>query len=457
MDQSLRIALWNANGLTQHQEELQIFITNNKIDILLISETHFTSRNFMRIPRYDIYDTKHPSGRAHGGTAIIIKRSIKHHELQKYDKDYLQATSIVIEDWCGPLTLSAVYCPPKHSIKQNQFEDFFNTLGARFIAGGDYNAKHHYWGSRLITTKGKNLYNTVRSNKYEYISTGEPTYWPTDRNKIPDLIDFCVTKGITQNYLLAESNLDLSSDHSPVIITISTHIILKSHPPTLYNRHTNWIQFREHLSIIPTDVPLKTEYDIDEAVELLTCAIQDAAWQATPESNQGTKTENVPLHVREKIREKRRLRKIWQSTRQPSDKNKLNTATRNLKNLLQRLKDESIQNYLEGLCATEATDYSLWKATKRIGRPIKPIPPIRKENGEWARSDAEKAATFANHLAKVFQPYPQEITDEEETEIRDYLEAPFQMSPPIKKITIAEVKTTINNHTDPKKKHRAMS
>lgn len=110
MDQSLRIALWNANGMSQHQQELKTFITNNNIDIILISETHFTSRNFMKIPRYDIYDTKHPSGRAHGGTAIIIKRTIKHHELIKYEKDFLQATSVVVEDWCGPLTLSAVYC-----------------------------------------------------------------------------------------------------------------------------------------------------------------------------------------------------------------------------------------------------------------------------------------------------------------------------------------------------------
>ena len=186
-------------------------------------------------------------------------------------------------------------------------------------------------------------------------------------------------------------------------------------------------------------------------MEFLTRAIQGAAWQATPESNPGAKTENVPLQVREKIREKRKLRKIWQNTRQPSDKNKLNIETRNLKNLLQRLKNESIQNYLQGLSATEATDYSLWKATKRIGRPIKPMPPIRKENGEWARNDTEKAVAFAEHLAKVFRPHPQETTNEEEKEIHDYLETPHQMSPPIKKITMAEVKVTIVNHINPKK------
>ncbi|EFN70473.1 hypothetical protein EAG_13050, partial [Camponotus floridanus] len=48
------------------------------------------------------------------------------------------------------------------------------------------------------------------------ISTGESTYWPTDRRKIPDIIDFCVTRGISSLYFKAESCFDLSSDHSPI-------------------------------------------------------------------------------------------------------------------------------------------------------------------------------------------------------------------------------------------------
>lgn len=36
-----------------------------------------------------------------------------------------------------------------------QYELYFNVARKRFIAGGDYNAKHTTWGlSTLITTKG---------------------------------------------------------------------------------------------------------------------------------------------------------------------------------------------------------------------------------------------------------------------------------------------------------------
>jgi hypothetical protein len=37
-----KIAAWNANGLTQHLKEVEVFLITQKIDILLVSETHFT-------------------------------------------------------------------------------------------------------------------------------------------------------------------------------------------------------------------------------------------------------------------------------------------------------------------------------------------------------------------------------------------------------------------------------
>lgn len=94
---------------------------------------------------------QHPNDTAHSGTAIIIRKSIKHYENEKYTKDYLQATSITIEDWIGPVTLVAIYSPPKHIIKQEQYIRFFKILGKggnRFIAGEDYNAKYPWWDSR---------------------------------------------------------------------------------------------------------------------------------------------------------------------------------------------------------------------------------------------------------------------------------------------------------------------
>jgi hypothetical protein len=69
-----------------------------------------------------------------------------------------------------------------------------------------------------------------------------------------------------------------------------------------------------------------------------------------------------------------------------------------------RIKEETFQTYLQSLTATDDTDYSLWKATKRLKQPTQRIPPIRKTDQTWARNAKEKANDFAAHLEKVFKP-----------------------------------------------------
>jgi len=199
MDKFLRTAQWNANGLQIHREEIKLFLNQNFTDILLISETHFTTKNYFSIPRYKLYYTNHPDGTAHISTAILIKETIEHYELLKYEEDSIQAMSIKVKGFPYEITITAIYCLPCHNLKKEHFETFFQTLGPKFIAGGDYNSKHTIWGSRLTTTKGRELSKVIQEKNYSFLSTGTPTYWPTDGNKIPDLIDFFVTNGISQN------------------------------------------------------------------------------------------------------------------------------------------------------------------------------------------------------------------------------------------------------------------
>ena len=59
-----------------------------------------------------MYCSNFPNNRAHGGTAVLVKQSLKHYELPHIQTNYLQATNIAIETSNGPVTVSAVYCPP---------------------------------------------------------------------------------------------------------------------------------------------------------------------------------------------------------------------------------------------------------------------------------------------------------------------------------------------------------
>jgi exonuclease III len=186
----------NANGLSQRAQEIHFFLQTNNIDVLLVSEIHVTDRSYITIPHYAIYHTPDPDTKTHGGTALIVRRNLKHHLGTAYSDEHIQATSIVLEDYMGEKTVTAIYSPPKHNIKTMKYEHFFQTLGHRFLAGGDYNTKNTYWGSRTTTSKGRGLYNAMRKNNLHHLSSNQPTYWPSDMTKQPDLLDFCVTKGI---------------------------------------------------------------------------------------------------------------------------------------------------------------------------------------------------------------------------------------------------------------------
>jgi hypothetical protein len=144
MPQLLKTAVWNANGLCQHAHETKLFIQTFNLDILLLSETHFANRNYVTIPNYNIYYTNHPDETVHGCTAVIIRQNIKHYVKAEYVHENIQATSIAIEDNTGETTVSAIYCPPKHHKRYDDYYRFFKTLGNHFIAGGDYNAKNTF-------------------------------------------------------------------------------------------------------------------------------------------------------------------------------------------------------------------------------------------------------------------------------------------------------------------------
>lgn len=60
---------------------------------------------------------------------------------------------------------------------------------------------------------------------------------------------------------------------------------------------------------------------------------------------------------------------------------------------------------MQNLVTEEQSDYSLWKATKRIKKPIISIPPIPKEDDTWVHDNKQNAGVFAYHLAEIFKPY----------------------------------------------------
>jgi hypothetical protein len=82
------------------------------------------------------------------------------------------------------------------------------------------------------------------------------------------------------------------------------------------------------------------------------------------------------------------------------------------------------------------------KLQKKCKRPQISIPPIRKSDRSWAKSDLEKAKNFAEHLSQVFTPHNSKHHHNND-EIEKFLDVSCQMSLPIKAFSPREVRQVI--------------
>lgn len=107
---------------------------------------------------------------------------------------------------------------------------------------------------------------------------------PSDPAKIPDLLDFVVYAAIPQNSFDIVASYDLSSDHSPIIINYRVVTFEQAVNANIFTPKTDiqsfqyWIE--KHINL---NVPIKTPTELDEAVEILTKLIHEAAFLSTPQ------------------------------------------------------------------------------------------------------------------------------------------------------------------------------
>lgn len=184
----------------------------------------------------------------------MIRNSIQHFIHSEVRTPIIQSIALSIKTKVGYVTIASIYCPPSESgekITQENFANYLASLGDRFIVGGDFNAKNVKWGSRITLTRGRALDRAVSVIQADYASSGNPTHYPVDPNKKPDVIDFFVTRKIALHSMVfgvAEVSSALDSDHTPINLDVANSAILKIPTQQITNKKTNWKKFREELN-----------------------------------------------------------------------------------------------------------------------------------------------------------------------------------------------------------------
>ncbi|XP_046828832.1 uncharacterized protein LOC124428615 [Vespa crabro] len=144
---------------------------------------------------------------------------------------------------------------------------------------------------------------------------------------------------------------------------------------------------------------------IEDVVDLITKIIQEPAWLSSSNIQENKKSCSYPANVLLKIKQKRKVQYKWQRYKTEENKRQLNALSREVKIMIKECCNSGFNNYLLNLTPNEDTNYSLWKATKKLKRPITQIPALRKPNGSSAKTfvSMEQAKTFTNHLYQNFR------------------------------------------------------
>lgn len=398
---NLIICYWNACAVTNKKHELMNFLVEENIDIMLLGETWLKNGNNFSIPNYTTYRTDR-TAQPHGGTAILIKKHIKH-TLQDSKDSQIENTCIEIQSTSGPILIIAAYCSPKKKITKADLNAFFST-NRKILLMGDLNAKNTQWDCNSTNISGKSILRYFERNDIQLHIPNSPTHYSAIGR--PEILDIVISKNIYQDLDL-EVLQDLSSDHNPIKISLlGNHQIkpLSTKSFTVWNRYTYYL--KNKMENIKT---LRTTEDIDEEVKLLTQEIKQAVENCTKViSSKANEIILLPTELRQLIKDKRKAQKKAQRTRHPNDILAATRLNNNVRSQLQTFHNNRWNNKVESL---NSDRFSLWKLIKSLKTKRSSIPPLQGTYG-IGYTNNEKAEILATSIEN--QCTPNEVDDENE-------------------------------------------
>ena len=245
----------NINSLLAHIDELRIFLSNHKIDILALNETKLDSTildNEISLPGFDVIRKDRTiNGRNGGGVCLYIRNCLNYIVRDDLQNDKLEFISIEITNpHSKPFIVSTWYRPPKGRWPTTEIFEAFeelitkvDVLNLEFYLIGDINVN--------LLTEALDYEAKIFINILDIFGLSQLINKPTriTRSTI-SLIDLCITN--SPDKILNSGVLTLGiSDHSLVYMSRKIHYSNKNSNRIIEKRsfrHFNSEEFVNNLS-----------------------------------------------------------------------------------------------------------------------------------------------------------------------------------------------------------------
>lgn len=382
----------------------KFFLNNHNVDIACVSETHLKPEESFKISNYKIYRKDRICDFAAGGVAILIKKNIRHDPI--IVPNMISFELVGVQIYTLDDNIFKVYCTylqPSKQIMASDLNKIFDNEQNPTILAGDLNSKHPAWYSRVSNPNGRKLFDIMNRKQWVVYAPDSPTYFPSQRDRFPDVLDILLCQNI--NCIVNQyTEMDLDSDHIPVIVELDAHTLYCPKPLKLINGKVDWETFKHK---IDNKVHIETNLDdinkIDGAIDTLTQNIKQSILESTATKsypNNINKSRDLPFHLKQLIQHKNRIRRRWNRNHFIEDKQEYNKLTKEVRKQLDHYWHEQYQLYLEDI---HPEDGSLYKETKRILKAHDTIPPLKIGINSFVTQIEDKCELFGDMLEDTFK------------------------------------------------------
>ncbi|KAL1116304.1 hypothetical protein AAG570_005799 [Ranatra chinensis] len=301
---ALKTMTYNARGLQRQLSEIIDIIVENRVDVVLLTETHLREAHKPYIPGFTIH--RKDRGTSGGGVAILVKNEIRHRQIMVPSSE-MEIIGVQVNAGTRPVNFFSVYKPPDTKLDCDVLHDILSEPQVTVVAG-DFNAKHTFWNCSGKNTAGTTLYKFIEANRHVHLSVPtEFTHFPDNGNS-PSTLDLVLTN---RGHKIARTRVlhSGSSDHLPVYFQVQQFPEIIFPEASLQYHLADWNLFRESLNdATSTAKPaLTTDQDIDDAVEKFTSDIVSSLRISVPKKSTIIKPPVLPDEIKRLISTKNRV------------------------------------------------------------------------------------------------------------------------------------------------------
>ena len=286
-----------------------------------------------------------------------------------------------------------------------------NALSKQVIFLGDFNSKHKQFGCVKPNKSGQTLVNIAKDLKLFYVNQLEPNRHTREDpvHCTSDILDMAfITPGLSSrdiSFSVADDHM--GSDHFPIQISLDKP--LKRNTPLTEPRYrfdkTNDDLLHNTLkdSLSNIDTNITTQDELEELAVTLCDKLMKAVDTSTPKVySRNDPKSPISQAMLDLIKEKRRLRRLYNNTQHPNIKSTINKLQKEIRTKINQESTISWEKFCNSI-SLESDPKKSWRKITNFLKPKGPCSyPTPKLGNKTAKTNPEKAQLFAESVERNF-------------------------------------------------------